>query len=273
MKNKKVTVIILAVTLVLSLFSFNLLNRTPLAFFVLKNEVNTVRVYKVQVFLSRQIPIVESIALSPRQVQEADKIITDENLNELKTWSKSLGAFDFVLGFLKCDNDWVSCWNNYFSSGDSNRLLSNLSPLDRIYLSLMAHPTLSASPLENATVPPSVTSTPVSVPATPISSKTAVVETGIRVEVLNGCGIKGAAVWVVSRIKGKTITAVNGGNADHFTYAHSRLLSATAISPVLQSVLERAGFSHLGMTLSSSIPNGYDVVLIVGKDFRKIKGK
>ena len=50
-------------------------------------------------------------------------------------------------------------------------------------------------------------------PTALVSGKTTLPEPIVRVEILNGCGIKGAAEWMVERIKRSQITAENGGNA------------------------------------------------------------
>ncbi len=272
MKIKKMTVFILLFTVVLASVSSHFLNQTPLTFFVLKNETAGIKAYQVNGYFAVKETDFEELSLSPRQVLDGEKVATDKNLVDLKQWSKSFGRFDFVVGLWNPDIDFVSDWNEFFNS-TNNDAVSDLSRLDKRYLALLMKPKLSNGtsnePVQIKPVKPLATVEPTSV----ISTKTPTIEPIVRVEILNGCGIKGAADRMAGRITSDRITVKNGGNAVNFAYVHTQVLSATGDVPAsLTKALSRLGLADIKGVKSVDVPKDYDVVLIVGKDFRKLKG-
>jgi hypothetical protein len=65
----------------------------------------------------------------------------------------------------------------------------------------------------------------------------------------------------------------NGGNAVNFAYANTQVLSVNGEIPAgLLKVLNQLGFMSVKGIKSGDVPQDCDVVLIVGKDFQKLKG-
>jgi hypothetical protein len=150
---------------------------------------------------------------------------------------------------------------------------TNLNKTDKLYFGLVAKQKLTAQISEEARTNTVTTLSIVTI--TPTMTAQVKMETAkpiVRVEILNGCGIKGAADWVVTRAASPTIQAKNGGNAVNFNYTDSQLSYSVAASPDLVKILTVLGFSKLSQISSRTLPAGYDAVLIVGKDFRSIKG-
>ena len=131
MKIKKITAIfILFAVIGLSLISIMRLNQNPVSFFVLKNGSNVVKVYQVDVYFWGESASFKEVSLSPRQILEAEKIIGDKSLIELKQWSKSFGEFNFVVGLFDENNDLVFDWSRFFNSKTDNTI-SDLDQWDK----------------------------------------------------------------------------------------------------------------------------------------------
>jgi hypothetical protein len=103
-------------------------------------------------------------------------------------------------------------------------------------------------------------------PATPLPFKGEV-----RLEILNGCGIKNAADWVARRIKGPGLMVTGTGNADNFKYDQTLLQTSVGVPVVLEEVLDRLGLTKESVQQVQSLAPPNDAVLIVGKDYRKLK--
>jgi hypothetical protein len=270
MKSKKTTILISLVVITACAVSIHFLNLTPVTFFVLQNKSGEIKAYQVEVFFAGHPVEVTPIALSSRQTSEANKIAEDRDLSELKDWSKSFGGFNFVADVLG-DDDFASTWNRLFET--SNHSLSDLTVLDKIYLSSITNYKISTAG-GNQTV---VSSKPLEVPTKTVSAaialKTPVLDPIVRVEILNGCGIKGAADRVAGRVKNDRIEVKNGGNAANFAYVNTQVMTASGEVPAgLIKALTQIGFANIKGVKTGDISKDYDVVLIVGKDFRKLKG-
>jgi len=271
MKSKKTKVFIWLLLITASAVSVHFLNLTPVTFFVLENKLGEMKAYQIEVFFAGQPAEVTPISLSSRQILEANKIVADQDLSELKDWSKSFGGFDFVADVLGNDEVFDSTLNSLFQI--SNHSLSDLTVFDKIYFSCVTNRKIT-SVNGNQTI---VSSKPVeastkSLPAA-TALKTPVLDPIVRVEILNGCGIKGAADRVAGRVKSDRITVKNGGNAVNFDYANTQVLSASGEVPTgLMKALNQLGFANVRGVKTGDVPKDCDVVLIVGKDFRKLKG-
>jgi len=103
----------------------------------------------------------------------------------------------------------------------------------------------------------------------------------LRVEIQNGCGIKGAADWVARRLKGPGILITETGNADNFHYAKTAVKSSAGLPVALEDAVERLGLSKeaveevpslSGLALLNPDPSlPVDVIVIIGRDFQKLK--
>lgn len=273
MKNKKVFFTILFIAIVLSIVSYIYLSQTPIHFFVLKFQANRAEAFQIDVYLNKHLSTVAPLHLNGSQTVEGGRVISSKNIYQLKAMASALGSFEFVIGVSTDDQTIDSFWNDFLNRLSGADSFNNLNLMDRLYLSLTAEQKLSASNSDQAAVNSVEISTPaVITPTSVVSVKKAGTESTVRVEILNGCGIKGAASWVLSRIASPTISPKNGGNAMNFNYATSELLLYGSDFPNLEKVLTDLGFSNLSLTRSNTIPADYDAVFIVGQDFRMIKG-
>jgi hypothetical protein len=103
--------------------------------------------------------------------------------------------------------------------------------------------------------------------ATPASPR----ESAVRMEILNGCGIKGAADWVARRIRGPGIQITRTENADHFRYPKTLVRSSAGVPVALEEALSRLGLTEAVVEEGAGLAGGVDAVLIVGRDFPKLK--
>jgi hypothetical protein len=273
MKNKKVFFFVLLISFGLSSISYICLEQRPVRFFVLKAEANRAQAFQIEVYLNRRLSTLVSLPLNRLQELKAVQILSSKNIFKLESLATSLGSFDFVLGTSQSDPDMNVFWNDFLTGQPLADSFSNLNKTDKLYFELVAKQELTAQ-ISEETSPNAVITLPI-VTITPTMMAQAKMETAkpiVRVEILNGCGIKGAADWVVSRVAGPTIKAKNGGNAVNFNYVDSQLLYSVTASPDLIKTLIALGFLKLSQISSKILPAGYDAVLIVGKDFRSIKG-
>jgi hypothetical protein len=273
MKNKFFFFTIFFITIFLSIVSYVYLNQTPVRFFVLKFQANKAEAFQIDVYLNKPLSVVTPLYLSGSQTVEGDRAISSKNIYQIKALASALGSFEFVIGVSTAEQTIDSFWNDFLNCPPATCSFDNLDSLDRLYLSLTAPRKLIASTSDRTAVNSVEISTPAVVaPTSVVLVKNAGTDPTVRVEILNGCGIKGAANWVLSRIASPTLSAKNGGNALNFNYVNSVLLLSGSDFLNLKKVLADLGFSKLSQIRSNTIPAGYDAVFIVGKDFRMIKG-
>jgi hypothetical protein len=273
MKNKNIFFGILFIAIVLSIISYVYLSQTPVRFFVLKFKANRAEAFQIDVYLNKLLSTVTPLHLNGSQTVEGGQVISSKNIYQLKTMASSLGSFEFVIGVSTADQTIDSFWNDFLNRLSTADSFNNLNLMDRLYLSLTAARKLTASNSDRTAVNSVEISTAVVIaPTSMVSVKEAGTKSTVRVEILNGCGIKGAASWVLSRIASPTISAKNGGNALNFNYVNSQLLLSGTDVTNLEKALVDLGFFKLSQIHSNIIPAGYDAVFIVGKDFRMIKG-
>ncbi|HHX10705.1 MAG TPA: LCP family protein [Firmicutes bacterium] len=92
----------------------------------------------------------------------------------------------------------------------------------------------------------------------------------VRVAVQNGCGVPGAADYIASILRSYGFNVVSVGNADNFDYDETKVLAPKAKQDVQTELLKSmrvAGIESKGYT-SDQVPEEYDVLVIIGKDFR-----
>jgi len=273
MKNKKFFFSIFLTAIVLSIVSYTYLDQGPVRFFVLKAHANRMEAFQIDVYLNRRLSTVTPLSLNNSQQFKSAQIVSAKNFYQLQSLASNFGTFDFLMGSAQSDQEIDSFWNNFLSAQSSDDSFNNLNRIDRFYFELMAERELTAQNSGEAVMNSIPISTTVSImPTVLVQAKKALSAPIVRVEILNGCGIKGASEWVASRVASQTISAKNGGNAANFNYPDSQILCSTAASPDLIKALTVLGFTKLRQISSKTLPAGYDSVLIVGKDFQTIKG-
>lgn len=220
---------------------------------------------------------VQSIRL-PAKLQAPLKLaLSQRSLAQLLDLSKPMGSWPILVGMEGEGEGWP--W--YFGGGfkgltsiSSEAQFDNLQFWDRLAL-CFTWPVPPPAPF--ATIPlEGLENTPTAI-STPVVMAQAVVPTPlpvngeVRLEILNGCGITNAADWVARRVQGSGLTVTGTTNADNFHYSHSVLQTAVGVPVALEEVLDRLGLTKDDVQEVPSLAAPNDAVLIVGKDYRKLR--
>jgi hypothetical protein len=92
----------------------------------------------------------------------------------------------------------------------------------------------------------------------------------IEVEVLNGCGRKGAAAEVAERLRSLGFDVVAIGNADDFDHAETVVIDRSGSSAGVTQVAEALGCPRRGRDLRDGAL--VDVSVVLGADFAGLPG-
>ncbi len=280
MKNIKVFFLILTITVAGVVLSLRFLGRSPLAVFVLRGVDNNIEAFKIELFLDHRDAMTRSLALDRDQEKLAVGVLKTKDVKGLEALSKDFGKYPIVIGLPTLDEGWPGYLGGGYKGFLQNDPLGgfdNLQAADRLYLAVNTQ-VPPAPPVADTEVTAPVTAklSPGSVPVTPVAASSPVVTPVpgvVRVEILNGCGITNAAEWVARRLKGPGIVISNTDNADNFHYPKTLVRSAAGLPVALEEALERLGVPKESVEEIANPPGGIDVVIIIGKDFRKLKGK
>jgi len=90
----------------------------------------------------------------------------------------------------------------------------------------------------------------------------------IRVEVLNGCGVGGAAGRVAYFLRSKGFDVVYEGNAEHFRFAETIVMDRAGTPTYAQGVADTLGVEHCVQQIKMDPYRIEDVTVIVGRDYR-----
>jgi len=94
----------------------------------------------------------------------------------------------------------------------------------------------------------------------------------IKVIVQNGCGVQGAADYLASILRGQGFDVISVENANHYDYQETQVLAAKENTKgqvlVLRSIKETC--SEAKAYESNEVPAEADVVVIIGKDFKRL---
>jgi len=93
----------------------------------------------------------------------------------------------------------------------------------------------------------------------------------IRVEVLNGCGIQGAAGRVAHFLRSQGFDVVYEGNAEHFRFTESIVMDRAGTLPDARRVADALGVEHCVQQIKKDPYRIEDVTVIVGRDYRWMK--
>ena len=91
----------------------------------------------------------------------------------------------------------------------------------------------------------------------------------IKVEVLNGCGIKGIAARTADFLRTHQVDVVRSDNADHYDYPNTVIISRNENVESLKAVSRSFGIAMNDETHILIVPDeslGVDVTVILGKD-------
>jgi len=274
MRNKK-SLLLLPVILILAAL-YPLLSRHPIHLFVLKGGDGTVEAFKLAVPLNAGEVVVESVPLTPAQRKAGGEVLALKDSQRLSVFARDFGIFPAVIGILVTQEGWPGYLGGGFRglfSENFPECFDNLQWTDRIYLAFYTKtpppaPYLAGNGSEAGVPAPPPVSSATRAPATPNPVSTPGV---VRVEILNGCGITNAADWVARRVKGPGITITDTGNADNFRYPKTIVRSCAGTPVSLEEAVERLGLSKDSVEEIPSLSSSVDVVIIVGRDYRKLR--
>ena len=91
----------------------------------------------------------------------------------------------------------------------------------------------------------------------------------IKVEVLNGCGLKGIAARTADFLRANHVDVVRSDNADHHDYPNTVIISRNENVESLKAVSRSFGIAMDDKTHIMTVPDeslGVDVTVILGKD-------
>lgn len=91
----------------------------------------------------------------------------------------------------------------------------------------------------------------------------------IKVEVLNGCGLKGIAARTADFLRANHVDVVRSDNADHHDYPNTVIISRNENVESLKAVSRSFGIAMDDKTHIMNVPDeslGVDVTVILGKD-------
>jgi hypothetical protein len=259
----------------LAWMSYRGLSQKPVPIFLLEESADEMDAFRVDLFLSGSLGRMEPIALSVSQARQLREAFDQKDLSQIKPISQSLNAGSLIVGVSSPLENWPwflgGGWAGWTGS-ENNTAFDNLTLADKIYLSLAATapnglPLAGVpAPTQNQTgVPSNLTPVPVVTPLTPGAV--------VRVKILNGCGIKNAADWAASRLKGPGIVISAVANADQFHYPKTLVQSSIGVPVALEEALERLGLSADQVEEMTSAQGDADVVVTVGRDYLNLRGK
>jgi hypothetical protein len=186
-----------------------------------------------------------------------------------------MGDFRFT-SVLRSD---AEAWPWYLGGPDDlDDSVSNLAGVDKWFLSLFAGPVPPPAyesaarepdpPIREAGPPPTDPSLPP--PGRPTPTQAPEPVPAVKVEILNDCGIKGAADGIARALERPGIDIVFVGNTPRYRYRSTRVQSSVGVPVVLQEILERMGFSEASVERVPAGRRKADVTVIVGRDYRKV---
>jgi len=281
------TLLLIVLTFGAVLASHQGLKDRPLTFFLLGG--NPPEAFRVRASLASGETSLEPIPLDRRKAQTAREVMERRDTAGVRALADEVGRFQGVLAVQ--GDDWEGSLSHYLGGGFRQMIqgrpkdaFDDLGALDRAFLTLLLRapgtPPLSGSTIE-VDIPAKV---PISSSPVPTPEAIGIPPAGpLRVEIQNGCGIKGAADWAARRLKGPGLKVVGTGNAPNFQYPKTLVKSAVGKPVALEEALERLGvlpdaleelptLSGLLLDRSQGAP-AVDIVVVIGRDFRELRSK
>jgi hypothetical protein len=88
-----------------------------------------------------------------------------------------------------------------------------------------------------------------------------------RIQVLNGCGIDGAADKMTDFLRTKKFNVANTGNASSWNYQFTMVVSHTKDMAIARQIAQALSTSHMVLMRKEDRP--YDVTVIIGPDYEE----
>jgi hypothetical protein len=271
------TIVLLILAAAGTALSSLLLCHRPLPVFVLKGGAEAPEAYKILFSMGGGETTVEPLKLTADQKKKAAGILRRADAAGLGELAREAAHVEMAVGLPESAAPWP--W--YFGGGlkslknrEAVRVFDNLGILDRWYFVFALKTPTSTPPaaLElNLDLAAPTPATPIR--GTPEPSMAPVSQGALRVEILNGCGITGAADWAAKRLRGGGITIVNIENADNFRYSKTVVRSSVGMPAALKEALSRLGLPEKIVAAAPAPAPGRDVTVIVGKDYLNLRGR
>ena len=121
---------------------------------------------------------------------------------------------------------------------------------------------------QQTAMPKTVTATPSKIAA---SSVRPVSLEGLRVQILNGCGVKGLAKIITPSLRSRGFDVRETKNASHFDYKQSQIIDRTGDLERARAVADSLGIDskNVSSEISTNLVD-IDLTLIVGADYRSL---
>ena len=92
----------------------------------------------------------------------------------------------------------------------------------------------------------------------------------IRVQILNGCGVRGIARRMTDCLRGKGFDVRESGNAARYDYAKTEVIVRTNDQSVGDTVAKALGVNSVSIVPDRSLVD-IEVTVIIGKDYRTLR--
>lgn len=243
---------------------------------VVQSDGKDVEAFRIDLTLDGKEPRVVPIPLDPAGRQLALAACARADRRSLSDLARSRGDFRFSAALSGLREGWP-----WWLGGDPRReaVVTDVGWIERRLLSWFTGP-----------VPPALFENPRdagtsrdSSPADPLpedrvesqppgrSTVTPSPRTGVvKVEILNDCGIKGAADLVARAVRRPGVEIIFVGNTTRFRYRPTGVQSSVGVPVVLQEILEEMGIPESAVERTPAGRRKAEVTFIVGRDYRKV---
>ncbi|MGH7738762.1 MAG: LytR C-terminal domain-containing protein [bacterium] len=273
MKAFLIAIVLGAVAVILGWLSYGGLSQKPIGVFLLEESPAELDAFQINLFLSGDRGQMKQIALTPAQTQQLREAFDQKDLSQIREIDEALNGGNIIVGVQAPLGNWPWFMGGGLSgmrNAGTSTVFDNLSLWDKLYLALVTRAPLGLAvggvPVATRNVSDAVSG------VTPVPLA-AVQPAGVRIKILNGCGITNAADWAAGRMKGPGIVITAVTNADGFHYAKTLVSSSVGEPVALADALNRLGLGSDRVTEMTEAQGDADVVVIVGRDYLSLRGK
>ncbi len=275
MRNWKSILGVLVLLAAVSAASQKALSRFPVDLLLLRVEGKEVEAYRIGLYLNGRETAVESLRLDASQKKSVVSAVDRRDKRPLILLARETGGCRFVAAQKGGGNNWP-----WYLGGpkEAEDTVSNIGRGVKRYLSLVSGPIPSPAYEVTAPAPESGKGAGLElhpedwIETHPLgqASPTPAILPAVKVEILNDCGIKGAADGIARALKRPGIDIFFVGNTPRYRYRSTRVQSSVGVPVVLQEILEQMGFSESSVEKVPAGRRKADVTVIVGRDYRKV---
>lgn len=273
MKAFLIAIVFGIVAVILGWLSYGGLSHKPIGIFLIEESPAELDAFQINLFLSGDRGQMKPIELTATQTQQLREAFDQKNMGQIREIGETFNAGSIIVGVQAPLGNWPWFMGGGFrgmEAAGTSSVFDNLTLWDKLYLALATRPPLGLPvggvPVPTRNAPDSdLIATPA--PAATVSS------TGVRIKILNGCGITNAADWAAGRMKGPGVVITAVTNADGFHYVKTQVSSSVGEPVALTDALDRLGLGSDRVTEMTEAQGDADVVVIVGRDYLSLRGK